>query len=256
MKKQVHMKIQLVSFILGLPYDTKINITADIINKSKSNLIFFPGNTLDSIDDVFELTSLIKKKKSVAVIEVLQLPLGDLNKKIIHCPFLIKNGQLINMHTFQHFTTSDTIEKNPFLAEAFVNELETRRQFEVNGYNCLLLQCGENNILKNIQSDDNNVIIRIEDKSIERRFKNVLKGSDIILNAIHKPQYGNQNKLHKRREYFSLNGRIYLSTNNCKIISQKAKSIQYTYQDGKELENPIPFFDEKGRYMYRIFDFE
>ena len=76
------MKIQLVSFILGLHNDTKINITADIINKSKSDLIFFPGNTLNSIDNVFELTSLIKNKKSVAVIEVLRLPLGDLNKKL------------------------------------------------------------------------------------------------------------------------------------------------------------------------------
>lgn len=250
------MKIQLVTFILGLHNDTKINITADIVNKSKSDLIFFPGNTLNNIDDAIELTSLIKNKKSVAVIEVSQLPLGDLNKKIIHCPFIIKKGQLVNMHTFQHFTTSDTIEKNPFLAEAFVNELETRRQFEVNGYNCLLLQCGENNILKNIQSDNNNVIIRIEDKSIERRFKNVLEGSDIILNAIHKPQYGNQNKLHKRREFFSLNGRIYISTNNCKELSQKAKSVQYAYYDGKELENPIPFIDENGRYLYRVFEFE
>ena len=136
------MRIQLVSYILGLDPNDKIYITTDIINHSKSDLIFFPGNTINSIDDAVKLTSLIKNKKSVAVIEVSQLPLGDLNKKIIHCPFLIKKGQLVNMHTFQHFTTSDTIEKNPFLAEAFVNELETRRQFEVNGYNCLLLQCG------------------------------------------------------------------------------------------------------------------
>ena len=219
-------------------------------------MIFFPGKTLNRFDDVVKLTRLIKNKKSVTVIEVSQLPLGDLNKKIIHCPFLIKKGQPINMHTFQHFTDFKTIENNSFLAEAFVNELETRRQFEINGYKCLLLQCGENNILKNIQSDNNNVIIRIEDKSIKRRFKNVLEGSDIILNAIHQPQYGNQNKLHMRREYFSQNGRIYLSTNNCKELSQKAKSVQYAYFDGKELKNPIPCIDEKGRYMYRIFDIE
>ena len=167
---------------------------------------------------------------------------------------MIKKGQLINMHTFQYFTTSDIIENNAFLAEAFVNELETRRLFEVNGYNCLVLQCGENNILKNVQSDNNNVIIRIEDKSIERRFRNVLKGSDIILNAIHQPQYGNQNKLHKRREYLSRNGRIYLSTNNCEVLSPKAKSIQYAYCNGKKLENPDPYIDANGRYMYRIFE--
>ena len=249
------MKIQLVSFVLDLYSDTKINITADIINNSKSDLIFFSGNTLESIDDGLELSDLIKNKKSVALIEIHQLAIGDLNDEITHCPFLIKNGKLINMHTFQHFTTSDIIENNTFLAEAFVNELETRRQFEVNGYNCLVLQCGENNILKNIQSDDNNVIIRIGDKSIERRFKKVLKESDIILNAIHNPQYGNQNKLHKRREYLSRNGRIYLSTNNCEVLSSTSKSIQYAYYNGIELECPDPIMDEKGRYMYRIFDF-
>ncbi|MBO4820018.1 MAG: hypothetical protein J5548_00940 [Prevotella sp.] len=249
------MKIQLVSFIVDLDSDIKIGITADIINKSKSDLILFPGNTLDSINDGFELADLIKNKNTTALIEVHQLSIGDLNEEIIHCPFLIKKGQLINMHTFQHFTTSETIENNTFLAEAFVYELETRRQFEVNGYNCLVLQCGENNILKNVQSDNNNVIIRIDDKSVERRFRNVLKGSDIILNAIHQPQPGNQNKLHKRREYLSLNGRIYLSTNNCKELSPQARSIQYAYYNGKELENPIPFIDDNGRYMYRIYDF-
>lgn len=249
------MKIQLVSFVLDLDSDTKINITADIINNSKSDLIFFSGNTLESVDDGYELENLIKNKKAVVLIEISQLAIGDLNDKITNCPFLIKKGKLINMHTFQHFTTSDIIENNAFLAEVFVNELETRRQFEVNGYNCLVLQCGENNILKNVQSDDNNVIVRIDDKSIERRFMKVLKGSDFILNAIHNPQYGNQNKLHKRREYLSRNGRIYLSTNNCKVLSPKAKSIQYAYYNGVELESPDPFIDEKGRYMYRIFDF-
>lgn len=151
------------------------------------------------------------------------------------------------MHTFQHFTASDVIENNHFLAEAFVNELETRRKFVVKRRNCLILQCGENNILKNIQSEGNKVIVRIEDKSLVRRFNQVLKDTDIILNAIHKPQYGNQNKLHKRREYFSRNKRIYLSTNNCEELSSFRKTIQYAYINGKEIDNPDPIMDENGK---------
>ncbi len=95
------------------------------------------------------------------------------------------------MHTFQFFTTSGAIEDNDVLIEAFVNELETRRQFKVGDKNCLLLMCGENNILKNIQSEDNKVTIRIEDKKLEKRFRNILKGVYFILNPIHKPQFGN-----------------------------------------------------------------
>ena len=78
------MKIQLVSFIIDLDSDIKIEITAEIINKSKSDLLFFPGNTLDSIYDGFELTNLIKNKNTIALIEVSQLSIGDLNKEITH----------------------------------------------------------------------------------------------------------------------------------------------------------------------------
>lgn len=49
------MIIQLVSYVLGLDSNDKINITADIINKSKSDLIFFPGDTLDSVEDARKL---------------------------------------------------------------------------------------------------------------------------------------------------------------------------------------------------------
>ncbi len=248
------MKIQLVSYVWDLESDDKINITADIINDSKADLIFFPGNTLDSINDAFEVESLVKNRKSTALIEVSQMSIGDLNTKIIHCPFLVKKGKLVNMHTFQHFTTSDVIENNLFLAEAFVNELETRRQFDVQGQNCLLLVCGENNILKNNQSDDNNIEVRIGDKSLVQRFKNVLKGTDIILNYIHNPQPGNQPKFHKRREYFSKDKRVFLSTNNCKRLSSSAKSIQYAYFNGKQIDNPEPIMDENGLFMYRIYE--
>lgn len=248
------MRIQLVSYFLKIQSKDKVNITAEIINNSTSDLIVFSGNTLDTIDDIFKLASLIKNKKATALIEVSQISIGDLNTDIINSPFLIKKGKLVNMHTFQFFATSSSIEHDRFLAEAFVNELETRRQFKVKGCNCLILQCGENNILKNNQSNDNNVVIRIDDKSLIRRFKQILNNTDIILNIIHKPQYGNQNKLHKRREYFSHNNRIYLSTNNCTRLSSDAKSIQYVYKNGIKIDCPEPIIDNYNRYMYRLFD--
>ena len=146
-----------------------------------------------------------------------------------------------------------SIENNIFLAETFINELETRRKFKVKGCNCLVLLCGENNILKNLQSNCNNVVVRIGNKSLVQRFKQVLNSSDIILNIIHQPQYGNQNKLHKRREFFSQNNRTYLSTNNCKKLSSSVKSTQYVYRNGIKIDCPEPIIDDNGRYMYRVF---
>lgn len=248
------MEVQIVSYILGLDASKKLSITADIIDNSKSDLILFPGNTLKTIDDAQKLMNIIRNKKSTILFEVSQLSIGDLNKKIIHCPFLIQKGKLINLHTFQFFTTSDIIENNDFLAEAFINELETRRQFEVGEYKCLVLLCGENNILQNVQSDNNRIIFRIDDNQLEKRFKKIINGVDVILNPIHMPQYGNQNKLHRRREYLSKNKRMYLSTNNCETLSSYAKSIQYVYYNGEQLENPEPVFDEDNRYMYRLFE--
>lgn len=247
------MEVQIVSYILDLDPSERLSITADILDNSKSDLIFFPGDTLDTIDDALNLVNNIRNKKSTILFEVSQLPLGDLNETI-HCPFLIQKGKLINLHTFQFFTTSDIIENNDFLAEAFINELETRRQFEVGDYKCLVLLCGENNILQNVQSDNNSIIFRIDDNQLEKRFKKVINGVDIILNPIHKPQYGNQNKLHRRREYLSKNKRVYLSTNNCKTLSSYAKSIQYVYYNAEKLDNPEPIFDEDNRYMYRLFE--
>lgn len=248
------MEVQIVSYILDLNSSDKLSITADIIDSSRSDFIIFPGNTLDTIDDAINLMNIIRNKKSTVLFEVSQLPIGDLNDEIIHCPFLIQKGKLINLHTFQFFTTSNIIENNVFLAEAFINELETRRQFKIGDYKCLVLLCGENNILRNVQSENNRVIFRIDDNQLEKRFKNVIKGVDVILNPIHKPQSGNQNKLHKRREYFSKNKRVYISTNNCVTLSSYAKSIQYVYYNGEELEIPEPIFDEDNRYMYRQFE--
>lgn len=247
------MEVQIVSYILDLDPSERLSITADIIDNSKSDFIFFPGDTLDTIDDALNLVNIIRNKKSTILFEVSQLPIGDLNE-IVHCPFLIQKGKLINLHTFQFFTTSDTIENNGFLAEAFINELETRRQFEVGDYKCLILLCGENNILQNVQSDNNNIIFRIDDSQLEKRFKKVINGVDVILNPIHKPQYGNQNKLHRRREFLSKNRRVYLSTNNCETLSSYVKSIQYVYYNGEKLDNPEPIFDEDNRYMYRLFE--
>ena len=117
------MKIQIVSYILDLNPAEKLAITTEIINNSKSDLVFFSGNTIDTLDNAISLSECVKNKKSTVLFEVSQLSIGDLNTQIIHCPFLIRNGKLENMHTFQYFTTSDIIEGDEFLAEAFVNEL-------------------------------------------------------------------------------------------------------------------------------------
>ncbi len=58
------MKIQIVSYTLDLISREKLTIAADIINSSNSDLIVFPGETLDTIDEALELTELVKNKKT------------------------------------------------------------------------------------------------------------------------------------------------------------------------------------------------
>ena len=120
------------------------------------------------------------------------------------------------------------------LGRRFLHELERNRTFEIEGCRILVIQCGEINILKNIQSDDNRVEFRLcDDERLRNQFLRILNDSKIILNPIHSPM-GNQGKMEKRRVYFSQDNRFYFSTSNSKEGSSNLdlKSLQYAYYNG------------------------
>ena len=247
------MVIQLVSYKTTLRADSRLQHTAEIINSSKADLILFAGHTLASHRDVDELNTLLDNNMTTAVIEVKK----DTKSKslpVYHSLFLLQNGVAKDIYTHQLFTDSKTIKAYPELGEHLMLELETRRNFSTANRNVSIIQCGENNILRNIQSEGNRAVFRFEDDAIlNQRFAAFLNNTDIILNPMHSPM-GNQGKMRKRRELFSSNNRAYFSTAN--YVDEEAiynKSVQYACINGKEQDPVNVEIDKRYSYIVRTF---
>ena len=247
------MIVQLVSYKSTLRADSRLQHTAEIINSSKADLILFAGHTLASHRDVDELNTLLDNNRTTAVIEVKK----DTKSKslpVYHSLFLLQNGVTKDIYTHQLFTDSKTIKAYPELGEHLMLELETRRNFSAANRNVSIIQCGENNILRNIQSEGNRAVFRFEDDAImNQRFADFLNNTDIILNPMHSPM-GNQGKMRKRREFFSDNNRAYFSTANFEDEeSIYNKSVQYACVNGKEQEPMNVEVGKRDSYIVRTF---
>lgn len=247
------MIVQLVSYKSTLRADSRLQHTAEIINSSKADLILFAGHTLASHRDVDELNTLLDNNMTTAVIEIKK----DTKSKslpVYHSLFLLQNGVAKDIYTHQLFTDSKTIKAYPELGEHLMLELETRRNFSTANRNVSVIQCGENNILRNIQSEGNRAVFRFEDDAIlSQRFAAFLNKTDIILNPMHSPM-GNQGKMRKRRELFSSNNRAYFSTAN--YVNEEAiynKSVQYACINGKEQEPMDVEVGKRDSYIVRTF---
>lgn len=247
------MVIQLVSYKSTLRVNSRLKHTANIINSSKGDLILFSGHTLASHLDIFELNSLIENKTTTAILEVKENAISLLNP-VCNSLFLLKDGVVKDLYTHQLFTDSATINAYPELCDHLLLELETRRSFEAANRNIIVLQCGENGILRNKQSEGNKAVFRFEDdKELSQRFATILDNTHIILNPIHSPM-GNQGKMKKRREYYSNNNRAYFSTANFSDDeSINNKSLQYACINGIEQEPINVKIGNRNAYIIRTF---
>jgi len=240
------MKVQLVSFQYRRPVAKRIEYTAEIINSSTADLILFPGHTLLLRRDVTQLLGLIANKAICALIET---------KEGGNHPYLIKAGKAKDLRTSQWFSMASHINNDFDLCEDFLNELESKRIFQVDGRKCLLLQCGENNIVKNYQRDGNRAAFRFDNiPELSGRFDTLLSSVDIILNPAHTPM-GNQGKLAKRRELLSSDGRAYFLTCNAdeKHRNLLSKSIQYAYSNAVQLHSDATLSPDRG-FILRQFE--
>ena len=253
------MKIDLISYVnelsdnVNLLNKKRLELTIDLINSSTVDLILFSGHTIGFVNDIEELKNRITNTKTEVIFE-----LKDINsKKINNCLYRIKRAQIQNMYTHQLFTESYEIEGNYQLAEILINELETKRSIKIKNKKFVILQCGELNILKNLQKQNNKVEFRLsDDKQLKERFHSILENADIILNPIHTPM-GNQGKMLKRREFLTKNKKYYFSTSNTSTNSSNLNlsSIQYAFCNQKKL-NPIHTELIEDNFIRRTFDIE
>ena len=174
------MVIQLVSYKSTLRADSRLRHTAEIINSSKADLILFAGHTLASQSDVDELNKLVDNDKTTAVIEVKENAISELNP-VSNSLFLLQNGIVKDLFTHQLFRDSKAIDAYPVLGEHLMLELETRRNFSASNRKVAIIQCGENNILRNLQSEGNKAVFRFEnDTTLNQRFADFLNNTNII----------------------------------------------------------------------------
>jgi hypothetical protein len=248
------MLIQLVAFKTSLRADSRLRYTANIINFSTADLILFAGHTLSNDIDALMLAELIENKKTTAIFEVKNDNSSQFNP-IYNSLFILQNGIIKSMYSYQIFAESSQIDGMPYIADHLITELETRRKLKVANHKAIVIQCGENGILKNIQSKGNSAVFRFQDDTeLNNRFEKVIGNTDIILNPIHSPM-GNQGKMSKRREYFSANNRAYFSTANfAEVNGIENKSLQYAVLNGADLEATNIVINKRKTYIIRTFE--
>ena len=226
------MKFQLVSFKKGSAWKRRLEQMIKIINDTDADLIMFNGRTLNDITYIDQLESGVNNKRVFVLFEV------EHSTKERHPYYLykIQKGKISSLNTKQLFAESSEIEGNEFLCERYLDELETKRCFTVKDKKCLVIQCGENNIVKNSQSNNNRPGFRFEErKDLKERFLKLLEDTDIVLNPGHTPM-GYQGKIRQRRILLSSNKRYYFYVCNAEgKIGFDSKRIQYGYYNGKEL---------------------
>lgn len=244
------MRIEIISYVSDLSNKIRIYLTSTIINESNADLLLFSGHTIDFVNDIEQLQYSINNKHTEVILE-----LKDINSdKIGNCLYRIKNGIIKSLYTNQLFSRSSEINNNYELADRLLHEFETNRIIKLHGVSFLIIQCGEINILKNIQSKDNEVEFRFSENSIlSDTFYKILNKVDVVLNPCHTPM-GNQGKMEKRRQFLSKKNKYYFSTCNTKDNSQNLniKSLQYAFFNGEGLKEVRKDVDQQ--YISRIYD--
>jgi len=230
------MKFQIVSYKSNLPWQLQDELNCRLFNQSSADLILFPGWAFQDTNHIENFKISITNKKTFGIMELQRLD----SRKITNCLYSIQGGQ-IEYASLQYFSTSDDINENPVLGEMFLKEFATNKCFQVKRKKVRVIQCGELNILKNEQANNNRVKFRFnDDRIMNAKFHSLLIGSDIILNPQH-TEMGNQGKLSRRREYLSAQGRIYISTTNAAKGAKNFnnKALHYIYYNGRSVSTDV-----------------
>jgi hypothetical protein len=247
------LKIGLFSFVID--YDNQEKVTdiypdiLRIINKNNHlDLIVFSGFTLRDKSYLNSLSESITNTHSLIFLEVW---VDEHEGKQQHKGYFFMGGKLFDRGIFQVFGDSKQINKNHTLMNKYLKHVSDTRIIKYRDVNICWIICGEQNVVKNLQGDNNRVIFRIdENQDLKSRFEKIIMANDIFINPTH-TQMGNQGKLSKRRAFFSKNKKLYCSVSNLlsnlnntdtidlerKLKTQK--TLQYCVYDGNEIRGEI-----------------
>lgn len=159
--------------------ELRISTAATILNNEDSDFVMFSEWIFNKKEDLDTVCKLVYNKKVTALFE---LKLGRKALVRNHL-YLLQNGEVIDLETHQIFSDSSRATEDNI--RLLVDELELHRQFVVQDKTFLIIQCGENNILKTQKDEKNNAEFRLSNKDLKKRFEGCLSNADIILNPTH-----------------------------------------------------------------------
>lgn len=215
------MVIKLVSFPswnrLSLQQrKTRISTIVEILNEKDADFVMFSEWVFNNKEDLNSVCQLVHNKEITALFE-LKLSRGLVGNQL----FLLQNGKIVDLNTHQIFIDhKDATEEN---IERLLEELEWHRQFMVGDKRFLVIQCGENNILKTQRGVKNKAEFRLSNRNLKKRFDKVMDSVDVILNPVHA----------KWSRFYDFTCRLYK-------FSEKKKCCFYCSQlEGNQLVNAI-----------------
>lgn len=222
------MKVGLVSCVhekTGPPKTSLSEILETVRDQPSLDLLLFSGWTVSSDD----YRTFLEENKNPRSIVVLQEEDGS-----GFPPYHFVQGRrdLTNARSLVRQIFADRKVTTPELAD-LLYALEHERKVEVAGKMARLIICGENNLLRNLQSDGNRVLFR--DDGLADRFERIRRETGIFLNPAHTPM-GELGKLKRRWSYLSSGAKLSLYTTNApdrRLLGQKR--LQYAFADEKEL---------------------
>ena len=194
----------------------RISTVVEILNEKDADFVMFSEWVFNNKEDLNSVCQLVHNEKVTALFE-LKLSRGLAGNQL----FLLQNGKIIDLNTHQIFSNhKDATEEN---IEKLIDELERQRQFKVGGKRFLVIQCGENNILKTQRGEKNRAEFRLQNCNLKKRFDKIIDSVDVILNPVHE----------RWNRFYDLTCRLYK-------FSEKKKCCFYCSQlEGNQLVNAI-----------------
>lgn len=246
------MIIQLISFpwyegnLSAQEENLRIKTICDFLNDTSADFVMFSEHVIGNINSLDIINKSVQDKGICSLFEINDRSRIGLARNRL---FLLKDNNIINLQTRQVFSEAEDADEER--VERLIEELEYHRHFEINKKKFLILQCGENNILKSIRGT-HEAEFRLQNRpDLKKRFQNVIESADVVLNPVH-TRWGRYGDFLCRIRTFSKKKRYCFSCSQIEEYQLErakvnpAKNTTQIAMCSKKLVAPILSIDKNG----------
>lgn len=251
------MLVQLVSFPKYHRLTIKERVKrmdeiSQILAETDADFVMFSQSVLKSEDDLFDSIKLRKIRKNITALFELKESSGLSGNRL----YLLQNGNLRELR-HQLFATADKVNEDT--VGALLKEFKRRRRFDVKDKGFLIVQCGENNILKGATGCAE---FRLKDSQPEQCeiFEKILNNVDVVLNPVH-TRWGHFSNFLARLRKFSDNKRYCFSCTQMegsqleRAIANPTHNTTHVAMCNQELISPI-LTKSDGKILIQLYQID